>query len=363
MAQILKFRPSEAGRVVHCHGSVLLAEPYRDTPEGEDAALGNAAHHRVMQIATGVTLDDVAPNGIRITDEMDKHARKFIAGLERIAPLECWHIEKRLEIPGVYDGHGGTPDAWAYRTGIIYVRDFKYGFKIIEGYENWQMIDYGWGAYGVTPAPVTGFDFGIYQPRAPHPEGPYRTWQVRPDTLEVDYWPRLRSAANDPNPRTRTGPHCYRCPGRHDCSALREATAAALEFIRLPIPERLTGENLSAALDMLEMAKDAIKNYSEAIESVAKEALRHNPAAAPGWCLERGISKWNWQSEIDLTAVEKLTGLTLHKSVALTPKQAEEAGAPAPLIASYKTRAPGAPNLKKFNPKTIERKMGHVKSN
>ena len=58
----------------------------------------------------------------------------------------------------------------------LYVTDLKYGYEIVEPFENWQALAYAAGVAalpGMVPDKVV---ITIVQPRAPHRRGPIRTW-------------------------------------------------------------------------------------------------------------------------------------------------------------------------------------------
>lgn len=364
MANAVTLRPSGAPVWVNCPGAPELWVSVPDD-ESDIAREGIAAHWLAEQILTGAStgeelIDRQAPNGVFIVEEMCEGVQIYVDLVVR--EIYEAHIEKTQPSiiprvsPGTPDAHGITGKR--QDLGFHKIVDLKYGWRVVEPFENWQLITYAHQVYHNTPhtALLTHFELIIVQPRASHPEGPVRRWTVSVEELQRVYWPRLVKAAQGGD--CTTGPWCTNCPAAMTCGALRTATASAGQYAASPVAEIYSGEELATELTMLASAETYLTARIEAVREMATQRVINRPGSIPGWDLNRAKGTNQWNPDTDLDTLEKLTGVPLHKPKELTPGQAETNGLSPDIIARHSGRALGKPKLVKHNPRAIMRKMG-----
>jgi hypothetical protein len=246
----------------------------------------------------------------------------------------------------------GTVDCWSYdpKSRILYVWDYKYGFGVIEPFENWQLINYAVGIIDSLRVRDDGIKvrMSVIQPRAPHPQGPIRRWVVKGSDLRP-YANQLHAAAHEalgPDPRTQSGPHCRDCRARHACPAANAAALLAIDVVYRAEPFELDDAAIGAQLTVLKRAAKAIESRLTALESTAETKIRAG-SMIPGWAMERGAAgKLAWtKPDGEILALGELLGMELARP--LTPTQAGKAGLPKDLLAAYATRSAGSLKLTK----------------
>lgn len=362
MANAVTLRPSGAPVWVNCPGAPELWVSVPDD-ESDIAREGIAAHWLGEQQLSGHTymdmvelVDQQAPNGVFITGEMCEGVQIYVDLVTRelIAPV----IEQTLEsnIPRVSPG---TPDAYGVdskNNNVFKIVDLKYGWRVVEPFENWQLITYAHQICTKETPPHLMFELIIVQPRASHPEGPVRRWTVSVEELRQVHWPKLVKAAQGGN--CITGPWCTNCNAAMTCGALRTATGSAGQFVASPVAEIYSGDELATELTMLASAEIMLTARIEAVREMATQRVIKRPGSVPGWDLGRAKGTNQWNPDTDLDMLEKLTGVPLHKPKALTPGQAATNGLSPEIIVRHSGRALGKPKLVKHNPRAITRKMG-----
>ena len=348
-------RPSNASVWVPCPGAPTLWEGL--PPSDSDVAReGTAAHWLAEQILTGQhvgeeLIDRQSPNGVFINEKMLDYVMGYVEFIRRKLPNA--NIEHAVNLDTIEPGQCGTIDADGVRETCITIADLKYGWRIVEPFENWQLIDYAAGL--PIPPNITLFELIIYQPRAHHPEGPIRRWIVSVEDLQNIYWPKMREATKGGD--CITGNWCQDCDGKLRCGALRVAGASASQYVASPIIENYDGQQLATELKMLDAAKTYLEAREDAIRTMATDRAFAVSGSVPGWVIDRAAGRRYWRHPEDLTTLETITGKTLHKSVALTPNQAEDAGLSAKLVNQYAGRSPGKVSLVQHNPTTILRRL------
>ncbi len=369
MTQSRLLRPSGAPVWVNCPGAPDLWQSV--PPDTSDVAReGIAAHWLAEMILTDKhtpeeLIDRQAPNGVFISEEMVGHVALYV-NLVRTEIADA-KIEATGKLDFISPGMIGTPDASGISrndTRYIKIPDLKYGWRIVEAFENWQLICYA-SMFDVhdhlskIPLDIAqhyGFEFIIVQPRASHPEGPIRRWKVSLAELREKYWPRLQEAAKGGD--VKTGPWCRNCNAAMCCPSLREATAHATQFVASPVAEIYTGPELATELTMLEAAESSLNARIAAIREMAIERITATPNSIPTWDIDRSRGTLHWSENADLGTLEALTGKTLHKPKQLTPKQAVEAGCPETIVNQYSERSLGKSGLVPVNPRKIMNLMG-----
>lgn len=374
-------------RTVACNAWIQLSEGLPPEPDDEDAMEGNAADWVAKQWAQG---NEVAhgvaiplPGDFTVDYDMIHGAKMWVGALgygavsgvpvvcERIHPTDCW----------------GEPDGWRWDgiEGILRVPDYKYGFGIVEVFENWQLIPYAAGlmtTLGLKDSDVT-IEFKIVQPRAHHKDGPVRTWRVQGDRIRalvniahgaaVRAWPPESDRGVTPPPVAKTGPHCLHCPARVHCTTFQQAAATVLEFAGIGSRTAMDADAVGVQLLLVQEAMEILQAQGSALSKQAEFYLR-NGKRVTNFAMEptTGALKWN----DDVTAAEVVAlgqtirpdkqidlkkppgALNSRSGPIVTPTQAIKAGVDATVISQYASRPPGAMKLARESSTDARRAFG-----
>lgn len=301
--------------------------------ESPEAAEGTAAH-QLAELCVGAYLlcgvaphmvGQVADNGVVYTDEMQEAAEEYARIIVAIlAPTGAQlsdpnvGLEQEMSIPDIHDENGGTPDFWFYdqKNGVIHVIDFKFGFLIVEAFENYQLINYLAGISGLFE--INGLqdqeirvELHVYQPRGYHPEGAHRIWRARLSDMR-GYFNHLRLGAEESTRGgvARVGPHCLRCDARHCCEALRRATASATAMTYDATVTNLDGPSLGLELTYLQRAADLLEARISGLKSEGEQRARKGEVI-PGWALQTAYGKRTWKNKAEAIGAGQLCGVDL----------------------------------------------------
>ena len=267
------------------------------------------------------------------------------------------HTERRVTLNPMI---AGTPDAFAVvdSTGTLHVDDLKYGFGIVEPEKNTQVSIYA----GAILRMLTARDvrigmvrIGIYQPRAWHPLGIYRTWTLRPEHLmEFVQWIEARGQdCQDPNAPLRPGDHCKHCEAQATCAASAWSLYTAFDAISSQVQRHMTGEELAQELDFLDRIARMIEGRQAAIEAEAEARIKHKDHI-PGWHMEPRSG--NRKFKLTPAQIKMITGFDVSKTGTMTPDEAERAGMNPDFIAMLTERPTLKPKLKRV-PEGYYRKL------
>lgn len=303
---------SIAHRWLACPGSVRMSYGIEDR-QTVFAAEGSAAHELAemcLRANFAPALDYlgeeivVGNHKFEVTEEMAEAVQLYVDTVRALYdPGDILFIEHKFDLTSVYDGMFGTNDCGIYKVdGRVIVLDYKHGAgHAVEATENPQLMYYGIGLLSIPSlrgAKVTQVELVIVQPRAPHKDGPVRSWTTDPLTL-LDFAGELREGAvatTNPDAPLAAGDHCKFCPAAGICPALREIaiTRAQDEFVDVVAPD-LTDEDISVLLEKCSLIEDGIR-------AIRAEAFNRAQGGAkiPGWKLvaKRAMRKWAGEPDI-----------------------------------------------------------------
>ncbi len=324
-------RPSASSIWTKCAANPRISENAKIVAQDSDAAReGTCAAWVAECVLNGsfATADDMIgmthPNQWLVTDEMAYFVGEYVATIRSLGKniIAEQFVRLTATIAGTYDASVLSDDGTT-----LYLNDLKYGYKLVEVYENTQTIIYGYAELLRRNDPnITHVVLGIYQPRAWHPEGIYRTWRIPVAELH-----RLASdiaaagdACQDPNAAATPGSHCEYCKGRLECAAL-----AATLYDWYTVAERRTqgamsADELAKELNFLEKLKDL---YDARKTAVQAEAMHRITAGEhiPGWGLKDRTGHRKWKTSV--MDVHARTGIAPFKTVEMSPAEMEKAGA------------------------------------
>lgn len=330
----ITIRASGLARVMACQGSVALAAQCPEPESSEAAREGTAAHEAAELVVTGhapdldALIDRQMSNGVFVTAEMADHLRLYVDMVKRA----------QIELHGEWspcDGVTitGTTDAVYYNQehNTLCVTDLKYGWRIVEVKDNWQLIAYAILQGGLSLG-VECISMSIYQPRPWHPDGSLRTWTIKREELEK-YALRISSWLSALGNELETGSHCTYCAALATCPAARQMQYNAIDVaLNGDTPDTLTGDALSTQLDALAIAADRIKLRQDALQDAALAAIQSGKHVA-GWTATQAFGNKTWKDGVTPDAVAALTGRQdLSPPALITPTQAIKRGVDTSLI-------------------------------
>jgi len=372
--------PSSAHRWSYCSGSAWMESQFPDLQDDEARKLGTAAHWVFQFDLAGSPLAEgsVTPNGVAVDKTMLQASAELVRDIEhKLRPYlgDAWRtalkVEKRVAIPLVHPTHNwGTPDvrAWVMTTTgwALFIWDFKYGFSVVEVFENKQLIDYAAGC--LTEAkntwPVFNDDacaviLTVVQPRAYHADGPVRTWETSMPQL-APYFHELAMAAEEaagPAPLCRPRPDvCHDCRARSGCKALQDTMYMGMTMAQTATPRVLSDEGLGLEAAMLTDAIELMKARLTGLEELVKARIRAG-ARIPHWMYGSGRGKLAWKRpDAEVIAMGEMFGLALAKPPeAITPTQAKALGLQEELVAAYAENVAGATKLMRDDGANVRR--------
>lgn len=387
-----RLAPSASHRWMECPGSIALSDGIEGT-SSSFANEGTAAHELAGHcLKMGFDADRFADHVIDITaqappamflanpsahdgdkkwlvdEEMIESVQLYIDHVRGLLPRDRkgaeLDVEQRLDMTHVHRDIFGTGDATVFieETGHLHVCDLKYGKGVVvEVADNPQLMLYGAGAVQrYQNRDLRQITLWVVQPRAPHPDGPVRSFDVNP--LELMEWEDdLSAAATEVDEATtgrfqndkpvagwdetflKAGDWCKFCPALPSCPAARnKATNTALsEFAdgpddvkHLAPPSSMSSDELANVLaeaDFIGTWVKSVQEYAHAeavagrtpsgYKLVAKRAMRKwndEETAEETLVLEHGLMKEDLYAEPKFKSpaqVEKLTGKKAFKDI------------------------------------------------
>lgn len=325
-----RLAPSAAHRWMHCPGSVRLSDGMPNETSSF-AAEGTAAHElcaavlteggfvadrlgRYVDVKTAKIVDtpedtDDENRFFEITEEMADAVAMYVDHVKGLANANSvLEVEQRLDMTHLHPGIFGTGDATVFDPvdRHLHVCDFKYGKGVaVDADDNPQLLLYAAGAARrLHNAQIEKLTMHIVQPRAPHPKGPIRSYEI--DLLDLfEFEDTLAAAAAEtdkPDAVVVAGDWCRFCPAQPVCPTVRakRLAAAAEDFgdigepIALAAPETLSDERLGALL----READQVGNYVKAVQEYAHaQAMAGKMPAGFKLVAKRAVRKWRNDDE------------------------------------------------------------------
>lgn len=323
-------RPSASGIWTKCAANPRISANAKTIPQDSDAAREGtcaawvAEQHFKTDKPVADYLGATHENGWVVDDEMVYHVENYTSVIRsRGSRVDAEQFVRLTDhIAGTYDASVLSDDGTT-----LYLDDLKYGYKLVDVYENTQTIIYGYADLLRRNDPnITHVVLGIYQPRAWHPEGIHRTWKLTVAELHeaASKIAAAGEAAQQPDAVATPGSHCEYCPGRLECAALADSLYSAYDAVERRDQGTMSADELAKELNFLDKLKDLYDARKTAVHAEAELRIKDGEYV-PGWGLKErtGNRRWN----VDLTTVEMLTGVKPYKTVEMTPPEIERAGA------------------------------------
>ena len=282
-------------------------------------------------------------------------------------PHDRLFIETRVDAHGIHrDSCWGTADCILIDNDARTVRvfDLKWGYGMVEAYDNPQGVSYLIGARDTLLHGERGwsYSFTVVQPRVWHRAGRARTWNPTETQLNLAA-ERLEDAGAEAlgnNPRTISGPWCKFCPARHACPAAQDAAAGIVDMISEAVPRELDAAEMGTELSVLVGAAERLQARITGLQAEAMERIRLGNVI-PGWGAESTGGRLDWMRPApEVIALGEAMGVCLAKPAEpITPTQAKAAGLPVAVLASLSERKPGAIKLVPISTADTRRVFGN----
>lgn len=344
----LRIRPSGSKVWLACPLGLTMQNLYGDRyPSGAAADEGTAAHWVLEHLLGEVDRPEGlihAPNGVKITEDMVRHAQDAANVVIGIASGGAWQTERQLTMT-LPDGTAitGTADVVVLPPDgkSVHVIDYKYGHGHVPA-DSPQLKIYGIAAAQEFNREVVHLH--VIQPRDYTARSP-RSYHFTP-AAQSEFCDEVANAlrlAHAAKPYAVAGTHCLRCPGRGHCDTLR---TASLEFSGACGTDTTAPEAVAAELRIAQQAVDLATARLKGMQDEATHVLSSG-GVVPGWALERKPGRQQWKNESEVLALADAFGIgdAVSKRVLITPLQAQKAGLPAELVKLHTERPVGEPKL------------------
>ncbi len=366
---ITNLRPSSADIWSACPAQPMMAE--RLAPQqmpSEPAMEGTCAAWLAEMVLTGQAekcrdlVGEIHPENKWPVDYiMANHIQGYVDMIkERGGEI---HAERQVKLN---DHIMGTPDAYTVlqeKDGgfILHVDDLKYGYEIVTPYSK-QVLIYAGAIYREILAKgynITSIVIGIYQPRAFHVDGVYRTRSLSIEHFNEEVTRLERNALRcfDPDTFTSPGRQCKYCPVAGVCAALATELYDINAMMLGKANHPMTAEELANELRFLSLASDMMKGRKNAVEAEINARFDAGKNV-PGWGRQSGYGHRKWKAEKG--TIEFMTGFDATSDKLKTPSQLEKDGAD-PKIIKHLTETPRTKaRLMEITPEDIARKFGEA---
>lgn len=357
--------PSSLARTVQCPASVRMEQAYPETEQGPEAAEGEAAHWASAEMLAGRLVDEGerAPNGVMLTQEMvegvDLYHDDVANALKPFGMTPAQGaIESAVGITRIHPMCWGTPDYRAWVPGhmrpthrpLLMLWDFKFGYRFVPAFENWQMVGYVAGTLEATNLSDLDVDVEvrIVQPRSYHRDGPVRRWAFAASDIraQVNIASNAAHQALGEDPPARVGPECRDCRARHACPTLQRATASACDEAGKAQPFDMSPAALGVELRYLKRAEELLKARISGLEEQVI-SMQRKGTHVPHWSVEHGAGRRKWSKPTaEVLALGAMFRIDLAKPVEpITPVQAVAKGLPEMMLSTFTDAPRGAATL------------------
>lgn len=306
-----KVHASNLHRIMKCAGVIKFTDlpPYK---ESEAAMEGTAAGEVLALLINNDTERGLthASNGVLFDQEMVDHAVR----LAQLLPQGPGHTEQDatwISDRGVTVS-GRSDVAWQ-NGETMHVVDYKYGYSIVESFENWQLLSYAIGETVKRGKLFDHYELSILQPRAYHEAGEFRTWRITGLEL-IQYKEQIEKRLNamlEGEESLVTGPHCKYCKvaeaGR--CGAFNQAAINMVEVItEKQIDMRMTNDQIAKEYELFSRMSDLLKIKLDSLSEQLKEKLQAGEAVGDYQLAPTG-GRRVWKSGLTADSIAAFTGL------------------------------------------------------
>lgn len=342
---MLRITATDLPRFMACNGSRLMGA---GAPVGQEDRKardeGNAADWLIEQAFKGInTVDELidrkAPNGVFITPEMAEHVSEFVKDItgQGAVQQDTSFTSNKWEVPG-------RADHVSYKDKVLTVRDFKYGWGIVEPENNWTLLWHaiGFGLYLTHTQAINLINevekivLMIYQPRPHHPSGRVRSWEITGKEM-VELYAQLQKALENPTDKLNTGPNCYKCSHLATCPAAIKAGMNAIEVSESAFISDIDNTSLGFFLDQAERALKILQQTKDAYEDLALHRIKQGQIIE-NYALDNDFTNKLWKENVTAEMLKMFSGKDLTEPKLKTPSQAIKDGVSEILVDSLSER-------------------------
>ena len=300
---------SSLARLMKCAGHIKFTD-IPNPPQSEAAAEGTAAGEYLAALVEGKIPPAKASNGVEFDVEMAEHAenaRKHFTPRTLCEQSSTWQSEHGPTVSCrsdmVHDDEGDT----------LHLIDYKYGYTVVEEFENWQLLSYAIGETMKRGKLYAQYNLSILQPRAHHGDGPFRTWVITGEQL-TEYKAKIEARIKqvlDGDESLVTGSHCKYCKvaeaGR--CGAFNKAAVNALEVItEKQIDVHLTDEQIAREYEVFSRISDLLDIKLKSLSDLLKERLQAGHAVGD-YTLSPTGGRRAWKDGLTPDSISMMTGI------------------------------------------------------
>lgn len=341
---MIDINASALSRIMACAGSYALEEPLEED-QSDNAKEGDAGHWCATEVFKNEgelgKPGKKAPNGWATDKDMWDYAGDYVAvvmseGTKDKTDLEAtahWQATEKIRIRCRVDAFSWSEDGETLR-----LYDYKYGWRPVEVFENWQLVA---GAIGMCRNAVGGppkrIIMSVYQPRPYHQDGKHRTWEVTLEELAALH-DRIIARLTNLDDTLVTGEHCLYClAAAGHCPAIRTASFNAVDVIMRGQAMELTPEDHAREMELMQRAEALVKQRVSWLEDLAVNRMKQGEIL-PGWRLAKAFGKTAWNSKKAVTDLAKAAGVKLFERVPVTPAEAIRRGVDEDMVKEHTNR-------------------------
>lgn len=346
----MKLNPSNSYRWFHCAAFPWFTQHAEKKPPSDEMREGTCAAWVADRVLKGDTSDltgKVHPNGWVVTPDMVSYVQMYVDHIRSRGGVIA--SEQRVTLGQHIDGRLDTSTSLSSTTLNIF--DLKYGYELVEVFENIPMVIYGAGEYlRINNPAITQVDLTIFQPRAFHPDGIARTWSLSVTDLMTRANEIILKGDRvfEPEPLATPGPHCTRCDAATSCVALTTSVYRDHSYVEDSRQRHMTAEEMKRELDTLDDIEKRLKARKVAVYAEAEQRVMKGEYIA-GWGLTQGYG--NRVLTVDPKVVTFLTGgVKATEEKPKSPAQLEREGV-SPAILKHMTTTPRTATTLKRLPK------------
>lgn len=324
-----------------------MAQAFPDV-EGPEAITGKQFHELVSRALILLKPNPRNVEGFNCSDEQYDAAAMVcedVMSTRAFSKNGYFATEAHIAAPRrIHAQSFGTVDAYLYDpfTKELWIWDFKYGYGLVEVFQNWQLINYAAALFdelnlnGLDDQAIT-VHFRIIQPRAFHQNGPIREWTIRGSDLRADFnilkMNAMKALSNEAT--TQSGTHCRYCPARHACKTALSAGMQLYELANKTTPLNLSPQALGVQYAIVKRAREQLEYLESGLSEEIKSRL-HTGTRVPGFHMEPGRGRESWERPVkEIRLLGELMGVELGKDEVITPFQARKLGIDPAILDRY----------------------------
>lgn len=354
----MELRCSKLARYMVCAGYMHL--DVEEPEAGEPAREGTAAGEYLQHLLERRPIGPVAANGVYFDDDMKFYTTPIAEDIffRAAGPVLCetridWQTRSGIWIRGQYDA------SYVDKQGRLCIDDLKYGWGIVEVFENWQILGYAIGEVIRRGQAFEWIVLRICQPRPHHEDGDKREWVISYSQL-LEYKERIEARMQElANGRKdfQTSEKCKYCKGVAEaCPAFSRLFYRALEVSTEFVQDSLTNEEVARQLDQIKRAAEVIKIKQDSLEQLGADRIKRGQII-PGYIHTNRYSQREWKPGVSPEAIKVMTGKDITERSIMSPAKAEKLGISKELVSQLSSSRLTGVKLEKKNGSDVGNKI------